>query len=598
MAELNFGILDTQAPGRIAAMPQLAQEKQSQNAMQFMQLQSAVQQNQTAALQFKKLQTDEANLTRFYDEVAKNGGPTNPVDAENQMIGSKVPHYVQLGYTLKQKRLETERSRELYTAANRQPTPAAPPSAPEPGSFGADVAQREAGITRDNYLVPPPVNRNAFNAAPAQSQTDALRARIDANLALGTVQGDKTAEILQKQLDAIGRRYTVGRTLMGSEGTVYGTAPSEPPAVAQLIEYRKTLPFGREYDAVTDMIEKSSNENYQFNSTTGRFERRQGGGGGGGGAPAPLAFVDPGIAQGVTPQLQASSVDEARRQAFNMNAAGLPVNIRGGGNALAAAPDVNALRAQPAAAAPPSNPREKLEDFQAVLALEKLGYRRTPEGNFEKISGGPADKTVVTRTPVQEVRFRKDLAADYTTVTATSQGMQDVLDSITDVRNSPGLAGATGISGMVYSFPGSQAAAAQTNLTNLKGKVTLLGKTLANQDGKIGPMAVQEWTIVRDMVAALDTAISKGEKITLDEIGKIEFAAKNVAKRVQDKFEGQYGDELSNYPQFATVPEPKSRLSGKIKPAGGISVTAPNGQAYTFDTQEKADAFKKSAGAR
>jgi len=176
--------------------------------------------------------------------------------------------------------------------------------------------------------------------------------------------------------------------------------------------------------------------------------------------------------------------------------------------------------------------------------------------------------------------------------------MQDVLDSITDVRNSPGLAGATGISGMVYSFPGSQAAAAQTNLTNLKGKVTLLGKTLANQDGKIGPMAVQEWTIVRDMVAALDTAISKGEKITLDEIGKIEFAAKNVAKRVQDKFEGQYGDELSNYPQFATVPEPKSRLSGKIKPAGGISVTAPNGQAYTFDTQEKADAFKKSAGAR
>ena len=109
-------------------------------------------------------------------------------------------------------------------------------------------------------------------------------------------------------------------------------------------------------------------------------------------------------------------------------------------------------------------------------------------------------------------------------------------------------------------------------------------------------MAVQEWTIVRDMVAALDTAVSKGEKITLDEIGKIEVAAKNVAKRVQDKFEGQYGDELSNYPQFATVPEPKSRLSGKIKPAGGGSVTAPNGQAYKFTTQAEADAFKKSAG--
>ena len=357
---------------------------------------------------------------------------------------------------------------------------------------------------------------------------------------------------------------------------------SKPPDVARLIEYRNSLPLGRDRDAVTDMIEKSSNENYQYNYNTGLFERRQGGGA--------RAFVDPGIPQGVTPQMQMSNADEARLQARAMNAAGLPVNIRVGGSALGGAQPqpqpaaVNMLNAQPAAATTtPLNPREKLEDFQAVLALEKLGYRRTPEGNFEKISGGPADKTVVTRTPVQEVKFRKDLATDYTMVTATAQATQDLIDSIADVKNSPGLAGATGISGMVYSFPGSQAAAAQTNLTNLKGKVTLLGKALASVEGKIGPMAVQEWTIVRDMVAALDTAVSKGEKITLDEIGKIEFAAKNVAKRIQDKFEGQYGDELSNYPQFATVPEPKSRLSGKIKPAGGGSVTAPKTPTVNID---------------
>jgi len=349
---------------------------------------------------------------------------------------------------------------------------------------------------------------------------------------------------------------------------------NKPPDVARLIEYRNSLlPGSAEYIAVTAMIEKASNENILISSFTGLpVDRRQGQ------QPpsAPRAFVDPGIAEGVTPLLQAPSVDEARRQAFNMNAAGLPVNIRGGNalpgaQPLAAAPDVNALRAQPAAAATPAlTPRQQSDDFQAVLALEKLGYRRTPEGKLEKISGGPADKTVVTRTPVQEVRFRKDLATDYSTTTATTQGMQDVLDSITDVRNSPGLAGATGISGMVYSFPNSQAAAAETNLANLKGKVTSLGQTLANASGKIGPMALQEWAIVRDMVAALDKAVSKGEKITLAEIDKIEFVAKNVAKRVQDKFEGQYGDELSNYPQFATVPEPKSRLSGKIKPASNI----------------------------
>ena len=244
------------------------------------------------------------------------------------------------------------------------------------------------------------------------------------------------------------------------------------------------------------------------------------------------------------------------------------VNNMPGAAAAAAAPTVNAMNAP--------SPRE-------IREARAKGYAFNPDGTMSRISGGPADKTVVTRTPVQEVRFRKDLATDYTTTTATTQGMQDVLDSITDVKNSPGLAGATGISGMVYSFPGSQAAAAETNLVNLKGKVTSLGQTLANASGKIGPMALQEWTIVRDMVAALDKAVSKGETITREELTKIEFAAKNVAERVQDKFEGQYGDELSNYPQFATVPEPKSRLSGKIKPAGGGSVTAPKTPTVNID---------------
>jgi hypothetical protein len=48
--------------------------------------------------------------------------------------------------------------------------------------------------------------------------------------------------------------------------------------------------------------------------------------------------------------------------------------------------------------------------------------------------------------------------------------------------------------------------------------------------------------------------------------------------------------------EFVTSDMATEGAPSSAQPAGGISVTAPNGQAYTFDTQEKADAFKKSAG--
>lgn len=48
MADINFGILDTQMPGRIAAIPQQQQAQQAQNAMQLMQVQQTMQQNALA----------------------------------------------------------------------------------------------------------------------------------------------------------------------------------------------------------------------------------------------------------------------------------------------------------------------------------------------------------------------------------------------------------------------------------------------------------------------------------------------------------------------------------------------------------------------
>lgn len=219
------------------------------------------------------------------------------------------------------------------------------------------------------------------------------------------------------------------------------------------------------------------------------------------------------------------------------------------------------------------------------------GYIFNADGTMTRIPGGPADKAGVDRTPVQETKFKKDLATDFATVTATTQGMQDVLDSIADVRKSD-ISGATGLQSYLPTFPSGPTAKAETNLANLKGKLTSLGQTIANQSGKIGPMAVQEWTIVRDMVSALDTAVKSGETITRDELEKIEFTAKNVAERLKSKFEGQYGDELPNYPSFAVIPEPKSRLgsAAPAKPQAPAAALSPiDQQALDWANTNKKD---------
>jgi hypothetical protein len=66
MADINFGILDTQMPGRIAAIPQQQQAQQAQNAMQFMQLQQSMQQNALAKAKMEEYTrgTAEKNALR------------------------------------------------------------------------------------------------------------------------------------------------------------------------------------------------------------------------------------------------------------------------------------------------------------------------------------------------------------------------------------------------------------------------------------------------------------------------------------------------------------------------------------------------------
>ena len=235
MAELNFGLLTPPGSQSIGNAFVTGMDQAQESRARDLQMQQSVRQGQMAELQYKKAQDTEARLNQWYAGIAKNGGPTTAIEIENQMMDSGIPQVINMGLSARMARFKIEQDRKLYAAVNA-PAPAAgagpmsPAVVPEPGSFGADVMERRAAnlfAPRTNMLAGASAEVNNLGAPPqVRSQIDALNARINANLALGTEQGNKTAEMLQKQADNLSRRYTVGTALMSGDGDVVGIAPA------------------------------------------------------------------------------------------------------------------------------------------------------------------------------------------------------------------------------------------------------------------------------------------------------------------------------------------------------------------------------------
>jgi hypothetical protein len=128
----------------------------------------------------------------------------------------------------------------------------------------------------------------------------------------------------------------------------------------------------------------------------------------------------------------------------------------------------------------------------------------------------------------------------------------------------------TGFSNYIPSFRESSREA-DTLIANLKGVVTALGKDAAAASGAIGPMAVQEWKIVADQIAALDLAgmTPRALDAQMDRIIQQVANATNLAQRVYDV---QYSDDIKQYPDFKLrgVPSPRAKTP-VVKGGRGIS---------------------------
>lgn len=234
---------------------------------------------------------------------------------------------------------------------------------------------------------------------------------------------------------------------------------------------------------------------------------------------------------------------------------------------------------QPAAG---SQARRYISTSDGVFDTETRQYLPRPAG--AQAAAAPAAGTAPApalkpMTAEQETKRRDLLGKEYKSAVSALQVTQDVLDSARSVKESPGLARATGIGALTPSFPGGEAAFADVRLQNLKGKITALGKAAAAATGAIGQIANQEWKILADQIAAIEAV--KGAGPMLEQIDLLEAQAVGAMNRIRDGYERRFGEDFERFPQFRDLPQPTSALkqqSRAAQPPAAQSSSAPSAQ--------------------
>lgn len=101
-----------------------------------------------------------------------------------------------------------------------------------------------------------------------------------------------------------------------------------------------------------------------------------------------------------------------------------------------------------------------------------------------------------------------------------------------------------------------------------------------------------------------DIDFTKGEMETIfnvaDRAARSQYEkSRKLLKSAAGKSEtaAMFLENMSELPQ-ETAPTPKTQPAQAVQAAGGFTVTAPNGQTFTFPTKQAADQFKQAAGIR
>jgi len=203
MANINFGILDTQLPGRIAAIPQEAQKQQTANMLQAMQVQGAMREGQMSQMKIDEMVAERKEIDAFAANLKARGYTQGNRGFFTELASSRNPTRMQQGYEGLRRLDEQDKFAAIMgrTRPAAAPVAAAPSVAPEPGSFGADMAaRREADpfASRTNMLpgAAAGVNALAGNAAEIEFK----RQQRDDLIGMGTTQSIAAAKAIDADI--------------------------------------------------------------------------------------------------------------------------------------------------------------------------------------------------------------------------------------------------------------------------------------------------------------------------------------------------------------------------------------------------------------
>ena len=203
MANINFGILDTQLPGRLAAIPQEAQKQQTANMLQAMQVQGAMREGQMSQMKIDEMVAERKEIDAFAANLKARGYTQGNRGFFTELASSRNPTRMQQGYEGLRRLDEQDKFAAIMgrTRPAAAPVAAAPSVAPEPGSFGADMAaRREADpfASRTNMLpgAAAGVNALAGNAAEIEFK----RQQRDDLLGMGTTQSIAAAKAIDADI--------------------------------------------------------------------------------------------------------------------------------------------------------------------------------------------------------------------------------------------------------------------------------------------------------------------------------------------------------------------------------------------------------------